>query len=231
MADDRRRVIIATPTYDHTVTTEYVRSLMATRDLLDRNGVNSLWLTQGGSAILPWLRNRLAYDALLHDCDDLVFVDADVSWDPNDFLRLLSHDADIVGGVMPTPDSADGRQVKYPFRPLDGGLVSFDDQGIGEVAGLPTAFLRIRARVLQELSRHVPNLMMDGDLVPVWFDFVIRDLGIGQQYLGEDIAFCALARDHGFRVMLDSAPILGHRKSLLLKGSVRDVFEKAEPDG
>src|SRR5687767_1370041 len=46
-------------------------------------------------------RNRLVRDFLETDCEQLIFLDADVFWLDAELKKLIEHDADIVAGIYP----------------------------------------------------------------------------------------------------------------------------------
>ncbi len=46
-------------------------------------------------------RNAAAASALHHNSDYLMFIDADVIFQPEDVFKLISHDKDVVCGVYP----------------------------------------------------------------------------------------------------------------------------------
>jgi hypothetical protein len=45
-----------------------------------------------GCSLITQARNQIVSDFLESDADKLVFIDADVSWEPGDIIKLASHD-------------------------------------------------------------------------------------------------------------------------------------------
>src|SRR5690606_1740714 len=82
------------------------------------------------------------------DCTDLVFLDADVSWNPDDLIKLIKHDRDVVAGVYPKRSS---RDKDFPVHVLPGVALQADSDGLVEVAGAPTGFMKIKRHVLEKM--------------------------------------------------------------------------------
>lgn len=226
------KIAVCTPAYANLVGTDYVRSLLGSLAHVKAAGHELLWLSHGNVAAVPRIRNRMVEEALRAEADVVMFVDADLDFDGGDLVRLaeLAHSfRAIVGAVMPTPDG-DG-EVKYPFRPLNGGLDVSAKTGLAEVSAIPTAFMAISAHVLQRMTPTLPTVWMD-DLgaTGVWFDYGILPYGQGNVpvHVGEDFYFCHHARKAGFQIFVDPHVELGHVKYQMLVGSLAETLV---PDG
>ena len=146
-------------------------------------------------------RNRLVAEFLASDCTDLVFLDSDVHWRPEDLIRLLRFDRDIVAGIYPLKHSEEA----YPVLCLPGPRQSGED-GAVEVAGVPTGFMRICRPVLEALDRGARHFKdKSGAVMPLLFERVLDE-----ERRGGDIQFCYLARAAGFRVYVDPEMRLNH---------------------
>ena len=89
-----RTVIIGTPTYDGKLDARYVDSLVNTIKLAPPEiKVQPIFLP--GDAIIQKARNdivKIVINATEQvEISDLVFIDADIFWNPTDFFRLLNH--------------------------------------------------------------------------------------------------------------------------------------------
>src|SRR5689334_13146254 len=93
-----RRVMICTPVYRET-SWQYTRSLVDTCIAFERLGVGHRAQFVIGNSNLPRARNELVAEFLATDCTDLLFVDSDMGWRPNDALRLLASEREVIGGV------------------------------------------------------------------------------------------------------------------------------------
>ena len=143
---DGQKVMLATTSYD-SPDAAYTFSMHRSRQALAEADINSAYSLLVGNCHVDDARNQMVQEFLLTDCTDLVFLDADVSWQPEDLVRLCRHDCDIVGGVYPyrredKPDQIPAR-LKAEAEICDGLL---------EVEGLPTGFMRIRRTVLEQMA-------------------------------------------------------------------------------
>lgn len=174
-------------------------------------------------------RNRLVRDFLETDCEQLVFLDSDVFWRDADLRRLANFSADIVAGIYPLKSEDED----YPVAPLPGERWS-NAEGLVEVAGVPTGFLKIRRRVFEALYDKAQKHRSKEDgagrlLIPVLFE---RSLN-GTSRRGGDYEFCRKAREAGFKVFVDPTMQLGHQGIKLFSGSVGAFWRKdvAIPEG
>ena len=67
-------------------------------------------------------RNAAAASALHHNSDYLMFIDADVVFQPEDVFKLISHDKDVVCGVYPKKFVND-KKVDFLFSNCDKSIV------------------------------------------------------------------------------------------------------------
>lgn len=167
-------------------------------------------------------RNRLVRDFLETDCEQLIFLDADVSWLPNDLKRLIEHDADIVAGIYPLKSDDED----YPVRPLAGERWS-NIAGLVEVEGVPTGFLKIRRKVFEALYPTVEKHKSREDsddkmMIPVIFERTLN----GRLRRGGDIEFCRKARKAGFKVYVDPMMQLVHEGKKLWRGCLGHWWRK-----
>lgn len=227
----KRSVAIGTPAYANVVSTTYVASLIQSMALLQEEGFDTMWFCHGNVAAVPRLRNRIVQEAMENEATDLVFIDGDINWKPEDLLKLLRHEVDIVAAVMPTNSSKTISGKTFPFRPLNGKL-SVNDAGLAEVEAVPTAFLRISGEALRKLSGVVPNVYISADhggvmKAPAMFDYKILPIGPDNQLMmsGEDFSFCHLARSQSIPIYIDVTISLGHMKDIVLSGSVEQWIE------
>src|SRR5688572_25346759 len=92
--------MLAVPTYacpDTSLTFALARS----REALSEVGIQSALLILEGNCHVDDGRNSIVRDFLESDCTDLVFIDADVTFEPKSLVTLCGYNEDIVGGVYP----------------------------------------------------------------------------------------------------------------------------------
>lgn len=189
--------MIATPTHDGKLDVKYVDSLISTLAIAKEVSVFPVFLP--GEALVQKARNELfkiaaeAFEG--KGVDDLVFIDSDMAWNPMDFMHLLSHEQDIVGGLC--------RQKRdeeiLTFKPKPGA--EMNKQGLLEVNGTGCAFLRLTNSALMKIwnvAKPYKNGNQTGRAV---FEVFVNEDG---DYTSEDISFCNKWFALGGQVYIDT---------------------------
>lgn len=208
------KVMLATTAYD-SPDASYTCSIQASREALHQAGIASSYLLLSGNCHVDDARNSVVKEFLTTDCTDLVFIDADVSWEPADLLRLMAHDLDLVGGVYPKRDIE--RMSDMPCRVLE-GVTEPDADGLLEVEGLPTGFMRIRRKVFEALIGQAKAYRTQNfDMMAILFE---RGAPPGMERLGGDLHFCHKWRQAGGRLFADTELRLGHTVKAVVHDSL-----------
>ena len=196
-----QKVMLATTAYD-SPDASYTFSIARSRAALAAAAIPSAYLMLQGNCHVDDARNTVVRDFLASDCTDLVFLDADVSWEPEHLIQLCKFDCDLVGGVYPYRREGEG----MPVRNMP-GVFEPDENGLLEVEGLPTGFMRIKRHVLEAMAKNAQCFVKDGHgPIPVLFE---RDIyGGGRR--GGDIRFCMKWREMGGRLFAAAEMRLGH---------------------
>ena len=208
-----QKVFLATPSYD-SPDASYTFSISRSREALSAAGIQSAYYLLQGNCHVDDSRNAIVRDFLSSDCTELIFLDADVSWEPEALVALCGYDRDLVGGVYPfrrdTPDDS------MPVRMLGMGPNDVDEDGLLEVEGLPTGFMKIKRTVLERMAATARHFVKDeGDPYPVLFE---RDyFGGGRR--GGDIRFCMIWREMGGKVYAAPEMRLGHCGKAVIQGT------------
>lgn len=192
----------------------FTYALFHTAQELERAGIASELAIYSGNCHVDDSRNRLVRDFLKSDCTDFVSLDADIGWHAKDFVQLLGYDRDVVAGIYPKKHGDD----TYPVR-LIPGEVWADKDGLIEVEGVPTGFLRIRRRVLEVMAgeaKHYNARNKDDEGTPCIFERQIRD-GIR---FGGDYVFCLKWREIGGRIYVAPEMRFEHSGEHTWTGSV-----------
>lgn len=209
-----RKICLATTAYE-SPDSAYTASIQKTREALHKAGLPTAYYLLSGNCHVDDARNSIVQEFLLSDCTELVFLDADVIWEPSELIKLCGYDADIVGGVYPfrrddEPSKANMPVVMYP------GQVEPDSMGLIEVAGLPTGFMRIKRHVLETLAADANKHWKRNDrrsMVPILFErsFLPSEENprIGGR-LGGDLTFCKKWIEKGGKVFAAPDIRLGH---------------------
>lgn len=206
-----RKVMLAVPTYacpDTSLTFALARS----REALTNAGIQSALLILEGKCHVDDARNSIVSDFLESDCTDLLFLDADVTWEPRGIVQLCRRDQDIVGGVYPY--RREGMDT-LPARLSDNAEVI---DGLREVDGLPTGFMKIKRRVFERMAPGRP-VYYDKTCPTVLF-FDRPTPGPDGIRWGGDIDFCNRWRAMGGKLYADEEIRLGHVAKTVIRDSL-----------
>lgn len=199
-----RNVMIAAPSYDGTITVWHASALSETCKLGLTKEINVYCIYMSYDSLVQRARNDIVQLALDQQVDDLVFIDCDVDWAPEDFFKLLEYDVDVVGGIYPKK----GDEEDYPVKALNQNL-KFEENGLIEVEGIATGFLRLTRKALQTVSDDSIEYTESHKPKPIKmvFDITVDEKG---ELISEDIVFCRKWRKLGGKVWLDPSIKLSH---------------------
>lgn len=207
------KIAVITPCYSGTVNVHFAISLLQTISRVKK--ADCSFFSNIGSSILPQARNLLVAQAMAWGADKLVMIDDDVSWQSDDFQKLVLAPEKIVGGAYQKRPHTPHAAPEMAVSTFPEGLKA-DWRGLCEVDGAATGFLRVDREVIEGLKA-VCQKISDDNCPPEQeaqlfeyfaFDRIIKD---GKTYLqGEDYGFCRKARAAGFQTFIDPSIKLGH---------------------
>jgi precorrin-6B methylase 2 len=207
-----KKVLLATPAYA-TTSAAYTFAIAKSRAALSAAGIQSAYLILHGNCHVDDGRNSIVRDFLESDCTDLVFLDADVDWETQGLVRLCQHDLDVVGGVYPY--RREGVE-SMPVRMMAGASIAED--GLLEVCGLPTGFMKIKRHVLELMAAAAPKFYDKIYETALVFDRPTP--GADKTRWGGDIDFCNRWRAMGGRIFADAELRLGHTTTIIIRDSL-----------
>jgi hypothetical protein len=202
---DRSRCAIIVP-YHHHIEPACEDSLRG----LERLGY--LVTRRGGASGIDLARSELATSALSDkQWDEIVWVDSDVSFEPESVDKLRSHGLPLVGGLYAR------KGVKSFASAMPSGTTDLtvgDAGGLVEARYIATGFLLTHRRVYEDIARvfdlPVCNQAFGRPTVPYFLPMVRRDPERGFWYMSEDWSFCERAIQAGYRPMMDTSIRLWH---------------------
>ncbi|HEV3383834.1 MAG TPA: class I SAM-dependent methyltransferase [Gemmata sp.] len=175
---------------------------------LERRGY-PVWRVRGYSAI-DAARNQMATDALSQGFAELMWIDSDIAFDPNDVDRLRAHNLPIACGLYPKKGP---RQFACEFLPGASQVKFGRPGGLEEIRYCGFGFTHIRREVFQTVQKQLKlptcNKRFDSPLVPFFAPMEVDEPG-GPWSISEDYAFCERARKCGFKVWADTRIRLWH---------------------
>ena len=190
------KLFIAVTAYNHQVYGECSEALLK----------NCISLMQVGHQVMPYYNNDLYIDRsrnfcahlfLGTDCSDIVFVDADLSFDDDAILKLIKHDREIVAGGYPYKKLRE----EYPVKLVYDHQMNCKDEKTGLVScsSLPAGLMRIKRSVFEKMQ--IGMRCDERDIFPFFeTGMVYPD---ENKWYGEDSFFCKRWRDMGGELWLE----------------------------
>lgn len=199
-------ILFCTPMYGGQCTKAYFDSCMNLRRVLDQSGIANDWVTGDKESLITRARNNMTATFLKEkDYSHQMWLDADIEFSPEDVAAVWNLEADIAVGVY-----AMKRADKQWFAAWkDGKLVMDLDQFDGpiEVDYAGTGFMLIKREVLETLAERVGTYEMSGgEFAPCLYMTPVHNGCLES----EDYHFCRIAREAGFKVIMDPKVRLGH---------------------
>lgn len=243
-ADAPVSLMVATPCYGGMANIGFVDSLLKLQRACDARGLPLEIRLTGGDALVSRARSRLATEFLRSRHTHLLFVDADIGFEPENVFRLLGSGKPLVGGVYPlkkvqwekAPDAV-RRGVRdlqaaclgyvVRFIPNADKTVELED-GFGQVAYVGNGFMLIARAVLERMAEAHPELhcvladIGDGGERAVMFFETMIDAQTREQ-LSEDYAFCRRWQALGGEIWADFQSRLTHIGHAAYSGSLIDA--------
>jgi hypothetical protein len=237
-------LVIGTPCFGGNVTWLYTVSLLKLQKACTGRGWNLTFLLQAGDALVTRARQTIVCHFLDNpNATHLLFIDADIEFEPEQVFRLIDFDADFTAAIYPV------KQINWELMagaaqagrtPLESATLSYvierdtpgdavTRNGFVKSRYAGTGFMMIRRAVLERMIEHYPELRYTnehraGDPLEgnrwrsALFNCVI-DPATGF-YLSEDFAFCRRWTDMGGEIWVDYTSRLNHVGLMVYKGNL-----------
>lgn len=207
------KVIIATPFYEVKAFSPYIVSLAQTIRLLTALGIDWRFMELSGDSYVHRARNTMA-DMFLRDPDatDLFFIDSDMSWDPEAFVKMCMLPDDVVGGAYPVKNNW-GAWTSIPKIHEEADAKHLHGRNLGDGSALIEAqvlaggFLRIKRSVLERFREHYTDLWYlepstDPENPQHKFTQFFGAESIDHRFFGEDHMFSKHLREMGIKMFI-----------------------------
>lgn len=203
---------------------DFALSLVNTVHFLTDLGFRVSTQAMFNESLITRARNNLARTFIQDSTMDMMmFIDADVTWKPEDVLKLILSDKDFVGGVYPRKvihwdvvakaaragkENPQDWAYSYLFKGIEGSEAEDD---LIEVTHAATGFLLLRRQVFQKLMPLTQwyEDAIEGNSVMGW-DFFKVGIGENGKYTSEDYWFCNEWRKAGGKIYINPFIRLGH---------------------
>ena len=176
-------------------------------------------------------RNALTALFLRSKYDYLLFIDADVEFNPEAVIRMLVTKKDIILTPYRVKFPQDVNIAKYSVSFPDDKNVNILPGVLVEISEGPAGLMLIHRKVFEFLMDSCPRLKIkhpfqkesDPYLYNFWDTTFDMDQGL---WRGEDISFCRLARDYGFKIYANIKSRTTHHGSYGWPGKFEDALTK-----
>jgi hypothetical protein len=163
-----------------------------------------------GFAAIDQARSQIASDALADGFDELMWIDSDIGFNPDDVAKLSAHGLPIVCGIYPKKGK---NALACNLLPETSCVTFGQGGGLLEIGYAATGFLLTRRSVYDDVARagRLPpcNQRFGRAMTPYFLPMLVED-GDGHWYLGEDFSFSERARRAGHRIYADTTIRLFH---------------------
>ena len=244
-------LFVGTPCYGRQVTDVYAGSLLKLQLACQQRGVTLQVHMLGSDALITRARQNIMARFLENEAaTHLIFIDADIGFEPQQVFRLLDFDAEMTAAIYPIKRLDWGKVTacaQAKRTPLESVALTyttgFDDQGripvrdgFARVTYAGTGFLMMRRGALLSMIGHYPELRYAHDHKPddqlggsQWryalFNCMIDEST--RTYLSEDFSFCRRWTDMGGEIWADLESRLTHVGAFSFEGDVATQFSAA----
>jgi hypothetical protein len=219
-------LFVATPMYGGMCTGLYASAIMQLVGVCGQNNMQMYYSFMMNESLITRARNSIAYDFLKSDATHLMFIDADIGFNPQDIPRMVDANVDIICGLYPKKEInwvEVTEAVKRGVPPQElqhytGAFVVNLPHGQTttsgsihaplEIANGGTGFMLIKRSVFEALNDKVPSYTNDMyhavdtvrevKIIKEFFATSIEEES--NRLLSEDYHFCKIAREAGFKV-------------------------------
>lgn len=225
---EKSSVLLAMLSHDGKYEAEFMRSLIATKDVLEQVNAKLEIAELNYCADLGLARARLFGSFLRSNHTNMLMIDADMGWQPQDVLRLFEHEYDFVCAAGPKKkyplefafESVTAENKPKPMRSSPDGM-SF------EITGAGMAFTMISKACAEQMAAAYPQLQFEVDNGVVEYG-VFDPFYDGKKRCSEDYSFCRRWSAIGGKIHLLPHIRLKHVGSHTFEGCLLDdIIAKA----
>lgn len=233
-------IFLGLPCYACMLCNTFAASLISLQALCAHRGIQIYMDFVGNESLIERARNILVKRFLMNqNFTHMMFIDADIGFNPESVMRLLEFDQDVTSAVYPKKSinwdlvkkkieggsSEDVRQMGLDFNI---NLISNDPpvNGFVKVLDVATGFLMMKREALEKMYEHYKEeLFAVNDIQGQNVDdyIAIFACSIDEQskrFLSEDYAFCRRWQKMGGEVWADISCPLSHQGSHMYSGNV-----------
>jgi glycosyltransferase involved in cell wall biosynthesis len=194
----KKKVVLCIPT----LTRPYQQTLDAVAGsvpVLDAAGYDHYLVTEVGNPYISGARAAMLRKALDVKADIIVFIDHDVSWRPDDLVKLIQSEGDVVAGLYRF--KTDGEETYMGVLDDDkDGFPKVRADGCIKATRVPAGFLKLTREAVNKFMVAYPHLMY-GEACNPHIDIFNHGAHKGA-FWGEDYSFCRNWTDAGGEIWI-----------------------------
>lgn len=169
-------------------------------------------------------RNSLVAKFLANpDATHLMFIDADITFTPDDVLKLVLHDRGVICGAYPMKTTP----IKYVLNIIENAK---HEDPLYEVSTSGTGFMLIKREVIEDMISKMPELKhkdsvgLGAQYEPFMYALFDTMIDEYQHYLSEDWTFCKRVREVCHQpVWIDTSIKLDHNGYHKFQGNTDEL--------
>jgi hypothetical protein len=180
----KKSLFVATPMYGGMNHGLYMKACLDLQGLCMQYGIQIKFSFLFNESLITRARNYLVDEYLARsECTHLLFLDSDISFNPQDVIALLAIDKDVAGGPYPKkaikwravkkaieknpdldPQTLEKVTGDYVFNPVK-GTAQFSVTEPLEVLEIGTGFMMVKRHVFEKMEKAYPEIRYKPDHV------------------------------------------------------------------
>lgn len=227
-------LMIATPCYGGMVSVLYLKSMLDLQKTMLTRGLDHIFQFTWNESLITRARNELvAMFMAIPDATHMMFIDADIHFHPDDVMRMLEKDVDLVVGAYPKKGLPIEYVLNYKFFDRPEGKSCFVKDDLVEMHDGGCGFMMFKKSVIKRITdahpelKYIPNSKVMSK-EHEQHTYAVFDTMIDPEtrvYLSEDYAFCRRFQEVGGQVWLYPHAKLDHVGAFIFPGDVKKIFD------
>lgn len=216
------------PCYGGQVTEPCFTSFLRFTLLAARAGLSWSLDTMVNESLVTRARNNLVAKMLSNQkSTHLMFIDADIRFQPESIFQMLMCDKDVIGGLYPKKSLP----INYVINAKAGTPIIND---VFEVDTMGTGFIIIKRHVLDKMilayphTKYVDDVGLGKQFEPFMYSLFDTEIDEKGHYLSEDWCFCRRWAKLGGKIYAHSKVLLSHAGFYEFVGNL-DLLKQVNP--
>lgn len=242
-------LFVASPCYNGQVHVSFMKSILGLQEICSRLDIKFQFFTVPFDSLIPRARNVCVSAFLNSDCNTMIFIDADIQFQPISVIQMLKHDKDIVCAAYPKKildfdkikasinnsnnlEELIQQSTNYAINYKINNKSITIENNLTEVLDAPTGFLMIKKDVFINMKEKHQNGKYINDISAYgygkeYYNFFPCGVYDGR-YLSEDYGFCRIIQEMNYKVYCDVSVKLNHIGQFNYSGNLVEQLKNIE---